>query len=170
MTRQSATTGPSNLSLAEQLAAFARSPPGRREVAMMDGSVAERRSGRPFCRRGISDLKLTCRRGRRPLGFKEAVLMSAALNRLRHQGVVVAVRAKFSPSAMSTPGTRLEPPSECCLHRSAREYELISQILPELTRLARHPVRPRRPTTWLSPEGAPKREPEVGKVLRDRHS
>lgn len=81
----------------------------------------------------------------------------------------VAVRAKFS-RATSVPRTRLEPPLECCLHRNTREYELISQILPELTLLARRPVGPRRPATWLSPEGAPKREPEVGKVLHDRHS
>lgn len=105
---------------------------------------------------------------RRPLRFaseEEEASTSAAV-----KGVDVAVRAKFSSSATSAPRTRLEPPSECCLRWNAREYELISQILPELTLLARRPVGPRRPTTWLSPEGAPKRAPEVGKVLRDRHS
>lgn len=121
----------------------------------MDGSVGERRSGRRY-----RQFKAHPATERRPLGFAS-----------EEEGLVdVAVRAKFSANATSAPRTRLEPPSECCLHRNAREYELISQILPELTLLARRPVGPRRPTTWLSPEGAPKREPEVGKVLRDRHS
>lgn len=61
-TRQSATPGPSDLPLAEQSAAFTRSPLGRREVAMMDGSVGERRCGRPFSRVDIANLKRPRRR------------------------------------------------------------------------------------------------------------
>lgn len=95
-----------------------------------------------------------------PLGFasEEEASTSAA--------AAAAVKGLMSQCGRSSPqvprrrrGRDSEPPSECCLHGNEREYELISQILPELTVPARRPVGPRRPTTWLSPEGAPKREP-----------